>query len=275
MTKINYIQQINEFWRFYDENKSKLNTSDIVLYKVLLRYCNKIGWINPFTINPYLMAEINPLSQNTYYKSFKRLHDLKLIFWTKGKFNVSNQSVTILNIKFSLTDSLNTSIDNSIKFSLTDSLTNNNKTNIQLNNNTIKQLNKKDFDFLINSKEFKEYLKENKLLIQNADFIEKFNFRKSLLNLEIEKQIVEDWIKVRQTKKATNTETAFNSIKKQIELSGKTANECIKIAVEKSWAGIKADWINNLDSKINGNGKENIYKINPDIQNHPDRMKFT
>ena len=38
-----YITLINDFWRFYDENKNKLNTSDITLYLVILRYCNKQG----------------------------------------------------------------------------------------------------------------------------------------------------------------------------------------------------------------------------------------
>ena len=70
-----------------------------------------------------------------------------------------------------------------------------------------------------------------------------FNFKNSLLDLGIEKQIVEDYLKVRKTKKASNTETAFNSIKNQIEISGLSANECIKKAVVKSWAGFKAEWV--------------------------------
>jgi NTP pyrophosphatase (non-canonical NTP hydrolase) len=72
-----------------------------------------------------------------------------------------------------------------------------------------------------------------------------FNFKNSLLDLGIEKQIVEDWIKVRKTKKATNSKTAFNSIINQINLSEKTANECIKLAVENSWSGFKAEWLKN------------------------------
>jgi hypothetical protein len=74
-----------------------------------------------------------------------------------------------------------------------------------------------------------------------------FNFKKSLLDLGIEKQVVEDWLKVRKTKKATNTETAFLSIKKNIEKCSMSANDCIKHAVEKSWAGFKLEWISNLN----------------------------
>jgi len=75
-----------------------------------------------------------------------------------------------------------------------------------------------------------------------------FNFKKSLLDLGVEKQIASDYLKVRSKKRASNTETAFNSIKKQIEKSPLSANESIKVAVEKSWAGFKAEWINNLSN---------------------------
>lgn len=83
-----------------------------------------------------------------------------------------------------------------------------------------------------------------------------FNFRNALIDLGIEKQIVDDWLKVRKTKKATNTETAFDLIKKQIEKSGLTANECIKISVQNSWSGFKSEWI-----------KDSIPEIKPEAFN--------
>ena len=61
---------------------------------------------------------------------------------------------------------------------------------------------------------------------------------------------------VRKEKKASNTETAFNSIKKEIEKSNIAPNEYIKLAVEKSWKGFKAEWVNNLN--INNNGKNKV-----------------
>ncbi len=92
--------------------------------------------------------------------------------------------------------------------------------------------------------------------VNDNDIEEKkvFNFKKSIIDLGIEKGIVEDWLKVRKTKKATNSETAFKGIKNEIERAIKhndiTANDCIKTAVEKSWAGFNHDWI----TKINNNG---------------------
>lgn len=87
---------------------------------------------------------------------------------------------------------------------------------------------------------------------------EKFDFKKSLIDLGIYESIVNDWLKVRKTKQATNTETAFNSIKSEIQKSGVTANECIKLSVEKSWSGFKAEWYKN---NLTTNNKQPIQDI--------------
>jgi hypothetical protein len=83
----------------------------------------------------------------------------------------------------------------------------------------------------------------------------KFNFYNSLLSLGIEKDIVTDWLKVRKTKKATNSKIAFDAIAKELELvKGISKNEAIKLAVVKSWSGFKAIWVTNelgLDLKAN------------------------
>ena len=73
----------------------------------------------------------------------------------------------------------------------------------------------------------------------------RFDFKKSLLEIGVSPQVAEDWLKVRKAKKAANTETAFKRIQKEIELSGLSADECITIAVERSWQGFKAEWLNN------------------------------
>jgi hypothetical protein len=78
-----------------------------------------------------------------------------------------------------------------------------------------------------------------------------FNFRKSLIDLGVEEQVAEDWMKVRKNKNATNTETSFKRIKNHIVKSGKDPNECISLAVAKDWKGFEAQWI------INENKKEN------------------
>lgn len=85
----------------------------------------------------------------------------------------------------------------------------------------------------------------------NEDEIEdiKFNFKSSLLALGIKENIVSDWLKVRSKKKASNTETAFVRIKNEIEKSGYSANDCIRLAVEKNWIGFEAEWMIKLVGK--------------------------
>jgi len=84
---------------------------------------------------------------------------------------------------------------------------------------------------------------------KNNTLVETFDFKKSLLSLGVTNQIATDWMTVRKNKKASNTETAFKAIAKQIDLSGLPANECIRIAVEKSWRGFEAEWIDNTPKK--------------------------
>ena len=69
-----------------------------------------------------------------------------------------------------------------------------------------------------------------------------FSFMKSLINLGAEKNLVTDWLKVRKTKKLTNTETAFNSLKNEIDKSGKDINQILKTCCENSWGGFKSSW---------------------------------
>lgn len=84
---------------------------------------------------------------------------------------------------------------------------------------------------------------ENENDIENDNIIKRFSFLKELTTIGVERKIAEEWIKVRKNKKLTNTETAFNQTKREIEKSGYTANDCIKLCVERSWGGFKAEWI--------------------------------
>lgn len=81
--------------------------------------------------------------------------------------------------------------------------------------------------------------------IDNKDTIRKakFDFKSSLLSLGVSEAVADAWMSVRKTKRATNTEIAFRKVAEEIQKSGKTAEECITIAVENSWQGFRAEWI--------------------------------
>lgn len=73
----------------------------------------------------------------------------------------------------------------------------------------------------------------------------RFDFKKSLIEIGVTPEVADDWMQVRKAKRASNTETAFKRIKNEIDKSGLSANECITIAVARSWQGFQADWLSN------------------------------
>lgn len=81
---------------------------------------------------------------------------------------------------------------------------------------------------------------------------QKFDFRKALLTAGVEPEVADAWLQVRKAKKAVNTEIAWKAIEKEITLAGQnghTPDECINLAVVKSWSGFKWSWMENeLDS---------------------------
>lgn len=73
-----------------------------------------------------------------------------------------------------------------------------------------------------------------------------FSFERSLIDYGFDRQLVTDWLKVRKTKKATNTETAYKNFIAELEQRTCNINEVLEICVEKSWSGFKWSWIDNL-----------------------------
>lgn len=85
-------------------------------------------------------------------------------------------------------------------------------------------------------------------IVTVKDIIKKekaFNFRKSLIDYGFNENLVIDWLKVRKTKKASNTETAFNGFIKQVELANNNINHTLNECVNNSWAGFKSEWLSN------------------------------
>lgn len=83
-----------------------------------------------------------------------------------------------------------------------------------------------------------------------------FSFYEALISEGVSSQTASDWMLIRSKKRAVNTVTAFKAIKKQLNLakeSGVEAEECISMAVIKSWAGFEYQWLVNEKAKFNGN----------------------
>ena len=88
-----------------------------------------------------------------------------------------------------------------------------------------------------------EHTKVEESIVDNIKKEERFSFRKELINYGFEEGLVEDWLKVRKTKKATNTQTAYNGFISQVEKTGKDKNFILRTCIEKSWSGFKVEWL--------------------------------
>lgn len=86
-----------------------------------------------------------------------------------------------------------------------------------------------------------------------------FKFFDSLINLGAEKQLASDWIAVRKLKKLSNTLTAFDGFKSELNKSGKNVNEVLKECVINSWGGFKAEWLKKIQPKQTGPTAKKTY----------------
>ncbi len=91
---------------------------------------------------------------------------------------------------------------------------------------------------------------KNENIIKNKPV---FNFRKNLIDFGCKENLVEDWLKVRKTKKATNSKTAFDLFTSEVKKSNKGLDDILKICIEKDWKGFKSEWL--VNTSQNGQHK--------------------
>lgn len=94
----------------------------------------------------------------------------------------------------------------------------------------------------------------------------KFNFKAELIKLGADKQKLDDWMVVRKSKRASNTETALTGFLTQVEKAGITVSEAVKVSAENSWSGFKASWHANI--KTDENQNKDIMQISADSDWH-------
>lgn len=103
----------------------------------------------------------------------------------------------------------------------------------------------------------------------------RYDFKKALIEIGVSEQIAKDWMEVRKAKGAANTETSFKSIEREILKSGLPADECIRVAVENSWRGFKAEWIMNQQrTSARPAGKVSVLENNRNVAEELMRMSL-
>lgn len=74
---------------------------------------------------------------------------------------------------------------------------------------------------------------------------EPFDFKKSFLALGVDKQILEDWLKVRTKKKATNSETSFKAFLREVEKAQVSIHYAVEKCAARSWITFEAKYVEN------------------------------
>lgn len=224
---MNYIQLINSFWAKAESDNLKGN--DISVYFALLKYCNKLNWLNPFVCHWDILCQYAKVSKNSYYNSIETLSSKGYIKYQKGKKNQLKPKVFILEFE---------NREGTIKEQ-------NEEQNEEQKGNLYKLLNTKTIKLINNNASLVNYNLEKWIIseVKDENKEKPFNFLSSLLEIGVEKQVAKDYMEVRKKKKGANTKTALDGLVKEIKKSNKTPNECIKLCAERSWVGFKSEWM--------------------------------
>ena len=136
------------------------------------------------------------------------------------------------------------------------------KSNCPLNDND--NVNDNDFSFLKKKKQksarvdFDEEEKNNQPLSDQKETSPQgsaapppFNFRQAMLSAGFAADLTEDWLRIRKTKKAVNSERAFKIFLEQVQRTGRDKNEILALVVQKQWKGFEANWVQSAQQSHN------------------------
>jgi len=110
---MNYIELINDFWGYCEENHVSANEK--VTYFAILNYCNKLNWKNPFMADWSVLVQYSGISKNTHYSCIELLHERKLIDYRKGVKNKLKAEIFILKIKNKTKNNIENNFENKPK----------------------------------------------------------------------------------------------------------------------------------------------------------------
>jgi len=66
-----------------------------------------------------------------------------------------------------------------------------------------------------------------------------------LIRQGVDQQVAEDWLAIRKAHRAPLTKTALEAAQREAAKAGMALGDAIRIAVENSWRGFKAEWLQN------------------------------
>lgn len=90
----------------------------------------------------------------------------------------------------------------------------------------------------------------------DSDKPKRFDFKKALIGKGGNEESVIAFMAVRKTKKATNTEKAFDLFMNNVNKSNMNLNQVLEICIQRDWKGFDPSWLNN---QTNNRGTDNFH----------------
>jgi len=112
---------------------------------------------------------------------------------------------------------------------------------------------KKSVDSLVIQDSLNHQKEKEKNSAQKEKEFGKSEFRETLIQLGANPKHVDDWLKVRTTKKAVFTETAIKKFINECNNNNFQISEAVRICAENSWQGFQYSWVQNLYRNGTGN----------------------
>ena len=206
-----------KFWELHEAYQ--FTVTDIALYFYLMEVRNKCLWADTIKRNTAKICIDLGICANTLKNSRNRLKLAGIL-----DFEVKNGSP---NTKYIFNTSSNFD-----------------KVVVKVDSEVVVKVDS-EVDSEVNSNINKEQEQEQEFKKNKKKKSEKFDFKKILIDFYgCNLQHVDDWLEVRKTKKAANTETALKNFVSECEKNNFPVKEAVQICAERSWQGFKYEWLN-------------------------------
>lgn len=98
--------------------------------------------------------------------------------------------------------------------------------------------------------------RNHETFVSSSDKPKRFDFKKALIEKGGSEDSVSAFMAVRKTKKATNTEKAFDLFMNNVNKSNMNLNQVLEICIQRDWKGFDPSWLNN---QSNNRGTDNFH----------------
>lgn len=236
MSEFNGYQLSRAWWNFCFKNPEKIKPKHTAIYFFAIEHCNRLGWKEKFGFPSQMAMEaVGIKNWKSYSEALSDIVKWKFIVMIEISKNQYSSNIIALCAPVKNAEALPEALD------------------IALSNHHKEQsIKHSDSTVSIDKQITKEQITINKEQLGETSPPPppvKFNFKKTLLEYPFKKQLVDDWMIVRKNKKAANTETAYNSFIKQLELCcafhKHDADTVFKVVVESGWQSVKKHWYDN------------------------------